>query len=52
MTNIIINEVMPIEVSLNEPSKFTKILNEMTIKLMKPIPKPSYTNILRGLNVL
>ena len=47
---MIINEVMPIEVSLNMPDKFTKILNEMTIKLIKPIPKPSYTNILRGLN--
>ena len=33
-------------------SKFTKILVEITIKLIKPIPKPSYTNILRGLNVL
>jgi hypothetical protein len=52
MINMIINEVMPIEVSLNMPDKFTKILNEMTIKLIKPIPKPSHTNILRGLNVL
>jgi len=52
MTNIIINEVMPIEISVKKPSKLTKILNEMTIKLIKPIPKPSYTNILRGLNVL
>ena len=50
MINMIINEVMPIEVSLNMPDKFIKILNEMTIKLIKPIPKPSYTNILRGLN--
>ena len=43
---------MPIVFSLIVISELTKILIKMIKKLIKPIPKPSYTNILSGLNVL
>ena len=40
------------DLSLMELSELIERLIETTKKLIKPIPKPSYTNILSGLKLL